>query len=289
MKELKIFVITNVEKFKELCERKLGTNITAEDYIEMATFKNEHVFLVPQVLPTILGSYVTEKYDIYNTHPEDGKVSNIVEINEDDITKLFYSGSLEDMKSHYEWKNTLGFKVTDMNCFYKKLLKILTPEEIVAVQNVLNRSDKAKYKYEFYIISNEKDSTIYMNNEIRNLAYKLPYTNLCNNDLSYFIKNSIVKTIDCKTKNTNLLKFEDKVYRIAPDDCFLRCFHLYKHTDRYEAKATIKGENIHKNRSFHAWGKTEQEAKEKLQKKLNKALAHGDIKITSELYKDLLF
>lgn len=287
MKDLKVYIVKNVDDLKKLCEKKLGDTISAEDYIEMERFKNENVYLVPHV-PHGNRTYLQERYDIYNATKNNGRLENIIAITLDDIDKLLSHDSIEDLRDYQNWKTILGFKVVDTRRFYDKLFKIVSPEEFIAIINILNRTNKARYNYEFYIARDDKTTNIYMKNEKTGFAYKLPHTELNDIDLSYLIKNSIVETIDCRTKDTNEMNFAGRLCYILPDNTFLRNFSIEKKNRGYIAKAIIRGNAKTSDKYITVHGDSIEDARNKIQEKMQQALAHTNTNITSKLYNDLI-
>lgn len=289
MENCKIYVVTNVNKLKELFEEKLSSNITADNYIDMENMRNEKVHLVERNVPEGYSTNDETIYDIY-IHSQNGwKLNNIAEITDSDIQNLYLNCSIENIEDYKHWKNVTGFKVIDTEKFYSKIFDLLTDRETIGLINMVNRCFKVKTDYEFYIICENGISNVYINEKIRNIAYKLPYTDINKEDLSDFIKNGIISSKDCKiNKNTDRINFDGITSIIGLEYTLLRGIRVYPRGDYYIARTPVRTKGFHERRVLHVVGPTERDALHGLSKKLTELFMHDNKDITYETYKHLI-
>ena len=140
MKDLKIYVVSNIDKFKELCEKKLGKNITPENFIDMENFRNDKVHLVPRNIPyEILNYYVPNtllRYDIYVEIQGEWKLMDITNIDEKDIEELLENNAIEDLEESKNWKDIFAYEVIDIKDFLKQVDGKITDKEMITLLSI---------------------------------------------------------------------------------------------------------------------------------------------------------
>lgn len=295
MEESKIYIVLNATRFKELCEEKLGDEITADNYIEMEKFRNEKISLVPQNIPNKY--YINldvPRYNIFVNIQDKWKLNNIINLTDDDIEELLDDDAIEDIETYRHWKETLAFKVTDKETFYNDILPSLTDEEAVSVLKRLYQRNRGNVEYNFYLVYDEDRCHIYIHDSKFNTSYKIPYTTLDKEQLTNLIKEESVETISCKiNEETDYINFEDNISNIRRVNGFSHGIRIYKVNDRYVIRDTLR-EDYYKRYSMSVSGSTERETIHKYREVLtsnllNKRLfAHKDVARTMDMYKHVI-
>lgn len=295
MEESKIYIVLNATRFKELCEEKLGDEITADNYIEMEKFRNEKISLVPQNIPNKY--YINldvPRYNIFVNIQDKWKLNNIINLTDDDIEELLDDDAIEDIETYRHWKETLAFKVTDKETFYNDILPSLTDEEAISVLKRLYQRNRGNVEYNFYLVYDEDRCHIYIHDSKFNTSYKIPYTTLDKEQLTNLIKEESVETISCKiNEETDYINFEDNISNIRRVNGFSHGIRIYKINDRYVIRDTLR-EDYYKRYSMSVSGSTERETIHKYREVLtsnllNKRLfEHKDVARTMDMYKHVI-
>lgn len=290
MEENKIYVVTNINKFKEVCEDKLGSNITADDFIELENFKDERVHLVPRY--TSNKYYInpnSPQYDIYVKIQDKWYLKNIISITEQEIENLIDEDVIEDIKTIKHWKNVVGFKVINNYSFYEKIFPTLTDDEAICVIKTLSKYSKINTNYNFYLIFENTKAHIYLHDVSLNVSFKLPYTTVDKETLNYLIKNSITLNIPCKINHCDeLIKFNNTTSDIGLREGLSANISFYKKNNRYMIRDIIR--NYLSNNLKRIWvtGSSEKEALHKLRNALSEHFLNKELSPTLEMYKHLL-
>lgn len=292
MEDLKIYVVLNVDKFKDLCEKKLGKAITPEHFIDMENFRNEKVHLVPHNIPHgILKYYANNKlsnYDIFVEIQNEWQLMNITEITDKDIEELVEDEVVVDLKSFEEWKDIFAFEVTDIIEFFKESSEKITDKELISLISTWNRCIG---NFEIFIIEDEDEYSILYKDGKINALRKLPYSTLDKEDVLNFLKNDLIENCKCKINNeTNLINIENSTYLVKDFFGRLRGISLRQSTTgKYIARGIIKTNNrdeFHNWRMINTVGETETDAVQKLKEKLLDNLHSPNI--TFKMYQHLL-
>lgn len=296
MEKPKIYVVMNVNKFKKLCEEKLGDDITANDFIDMEIFKNEKVHLIPNHLPNryIVGPNIRH-YNIYINLQEEWKEKNIVNITERDIEELLEDNAIEDIETHEHWKEILGFKVVDKQSFYDNILPSLTDEEAIGLLKTLSRSYKINVDHIFYLVYDKDIFYIYIHDSRANTSYKLPHTTLDKENLTDLIKQNSVNNITCKiNEHSKLINFDGNISNICVMSGFSQGIKILKKNNRYIIREYIRDGLLNPIGHIGVIGSTEKEAIHKFRNALTENLlsrniyGHKDTSKTFEMYKHVI-
>lgn len=295
MEESKIYIVLNANRFKELCEEKLGDEITADNYIEMEKLRNEKISLVPQNIPNKY--YINldvPRYNIFVSIQDKWKLNNIVNLTDDDIEELLDDDAIEDIETYRHWKETLAFKITDKETFYDDILPSLTDEEAIGVIKRIYQRHRCHVDYNFYLVYDEDCCHIYIHDSRTNTSYKIPYTTLDKEQLTNLIKEESVENVSCKiNENTEYINFEDNISDIRRVNSFSHGIRLYKVNNRYVIRDTIR-DDYFKRYGMTVSGSTEKETIHRYREVLTrnflnkKLLGHQDIARTMDMYKHII-
>lgn len=295
MENFKIYVVSNIEKFKSFCEEKLGNNITADDYIALESFKEEQVHLVPKYRSIIDEYYIKpksqqeSKFDIYLNIKDNWIKKNLIKILEDDIDELLDNDIIEGLEEHKDWVDTFAYKVIDQCKFNEKILPCLTDEESIAYLSILNRFYNNTTDI-FIVSDNDKFKILVKDSKVGTLEI-LPYTTLEKYDLLNFIKKDIIEYCKCKI---NQEKSEITLDGINYSFGLSRRF-AYGKMIKYVRDGKYVARGIYKDGSdnvkvVHTFGRTEKEAIHRLREKMELLTGHTteNTKKTLDLYKDCI-
>lgn len=290
MEENKIYVVTNINRFKELCEFKLGSNITADDFIEMENFKDEKVHLVPRYASNKYYIHPNRsQYDIYVKIQDEWHLKNIINITEQEIEDFIEEDVIEDIETNKHWKNVVGFKVLNKYSFYEKIFPTLTDKEAICVIKTLSKYAKINTNYNFYLIIENNKTHIYLHNDSINVSFKLPYTTIDKENLNYLIRNSIILNIPCKINHYDeLIKFNNETSDIGLREGLSANINFYERNNRYMIRDVIRNYFSNNLKRIYVTGSTEKEALHKLRNTLSEHFFNKDISPTLEMYKHLL-
>lgn len=297
MEEQKIYVVMNINRFKGLCLEKLGDEITADDFIDMESFKSEKVHLIPHPLPNnyLVGPNI-RNYDIYINLQEKWQEKNIVNITNSDIEELLEDDALEDIETYEKWKETLCFKVDKKECFYDKIFPLLSDTEAISLIKTLTRTHKINVEYNFYIVYEEDTANIYIHNSFINTVYKFPFTTLDKDELSDLIKDEIVSNCECKiNEESESIKLDNKLSNIGPERGFLRDIRILKTQDYYMIREPFRNSYREDYRPVIVKGSTAKDVIYAYRRKLtefffsrDRLFGHKDFSKTYDIYKHLI-
>ena len=293
MKNFKIYVVTDVEKFKSFCEEKLGNNITADDYITLESFKEEQIQLIPKYYSMKDKYYIslTSKqesiFNIYLNIKNNWIKKNLINILENDIDDLLDDDIIEDLEEHKNWVDIFAYKIINQDKFNEKILPCLTDEEAIAYLSVLNRSYNNTTDI-FIVSDNDKFKILVKNTKVGKIEI-LPYTTLEKYDLLNFIKKDVISYCKCKiNKEEGEINLDGIHYDFELSQRFAygRMIRPVRE-DKYVARG-IYNDKLGNAKVTHAFGRTGKETIHKLREKMEKLSGHSakSTQKTIDLYND---
>ena len=284
MEFYKPFVVLNADKFIELCEKKLGDNITADDYILFESFKDEKIHLVPRFTYILYIENRKINYDIYINIKNEWIEKNIVDIDCKDVEELLDDDVVVNIEDYEKFKNKIAFQITNNALFIDKFFEKLTDSEACAFSK--------KSKHNIFLIEDKNSYTIYVENEKICALDILPFTKLDKNDILYLINNDAIKNVKCKVNS------EDAIINISNTNFNIMINHrdlqeplVLARNNRYVAKTNVKiNDSMSLNKIVTAYGNTPVEAKQRLKEKIQNLLSRetNSRNITFEMYKHLI-
>lgn len=292
MDKPKIYVVMNANKLKDLCEKRLGNDITADNYIDLEGFRDEKIYLIKKDFPDAIyiGTDIPQ-YDMYINVQDEWKLNNIVNITDTDIEELLENHDIEDIKIYRNWKEVLGYKILSNQTFCRRILPLLTDEDSIRAIKMLSRNPKITDRV--YLVYDNDCAYIYINTY--NISYKLPQTVLSKECLSDIIQYEAVENISCKINEDNkLIKFDNKTMHIMSSKPLT--IRVLQRNNRYVIRTYIRDIPGYSTKNINVFGNTKEEAIYRLRhimeddfskKVINDLFGHKDIKSTLDLYKNL--
>lgn len=286
MKDLKIYVVSNIDKFKELCEKKLGKNITPENFIDMENFRNDKVHLVPRNIPyEILNYYVPNtllRYDIYVEIQGEWKLMDITNIDEKDIEELLENNTIEDLEESKKWKDIFAYEVIDIKDFLKQVDGKITDKEMISLLSIQNN-----YNLDIFLINTDNEFSIMYKNHKANILRELPYTKLDDQDILDLIKNDVISSSRCQINNDfDSIKLENEKIEIHPSRGMNNIFIRIRPDGKYDVRIRIRNGDLYRTNMVRAIGNTESQALKSLKERLFDRL--NSPSITFKVYQHLL-
>ena len=285
----KSFLVINAENFVKFCEKKLDTDITADDFILLESFKDEHINLVTPSSSVLDICRGISKFDIYIKIRNSWIKRNIVDIYYSDILELLDDDTIMDANEYINWKDKLAFEITDINRFMKDYFKRFKDSEAIQLFKTLHNRPGDK---NIYLVADDKGLYSVLVNDIRTMELnELPLTKLTELDILYLIKNDLAKNVKCKVNKyrTDII-VNDKLIHIRPTFRYLKLPNK-----RYNSKNKCIFEvsyldKFHKYRTVATCDENEKIALENLRQKLEKVFGHecNDMEKTTELYKNVI-
>lgn len=286
MEKPKIYVILNVDKFNHFCEEKLGSEITADDFIAMETFRNEKVHLVPKygtITTNYYHSATKSKFNILVNVHDDWEEKSIVPITDKDIENLLSDGIIQDEKEFKQWENTFSYEVSDLVKFFKYVDGKFSDIEMISLlsANTLN-------KYDIFVVNIKNEYIIMYRDSKINCLKCLPNARLYKKDILDLINNDILISDKCKVNyECDAIKIDDKPYLMLLSTKSSPNIYMRIRPDRrYEVRIRTRNIDSHQISMARAFGKTEQDAIHSLkQRLLNRINAPN---VTMRAYKHLI-
>lgn len=108
MEDLKIYIVMDANKFKNLCKEKLGDKITVDDFIVLDSINDERIHLVPKYSVFIQKHYIHSipqdraDFDIYIKLKDRWVQKNFVKIKHEDIKELVSNNTIVDLEKVYK-------------------------------------------------------------------------------------------------------------------------------------------------------------------------------------------
>lgn len=286
MKDLKIYVVSNIDKFKELCEKKLGKNITPENFIAMENFRNDRVHLVPRNIPyELLKYYIPNtvlRYEIYVENQGKWILTDITSIDEKDIDELLENNAIEDLEESKNWKDIFAYEVIDIKDFLKQVDGKITDKEMITLLSIQDN-----YNLDIYLINTDNEFSILYKNHKTNTLRELPYTKFDEQEILDLIKNDVISSSRCQIKNDfDSIKLENEKFEILSSRGINNIFIRIRPDGKYDIRTRIRNGDFYRPSMVRAIGDTEAQALKSLKTKLFDRL--NSPSITFKVYQHLL-
>lgn len=271
MENSKIYVVLDIDKFNNFCEEKLGSDITADDFISMETFRNEKVHLVPKYGAASINYYTTgkSKYNIFVNIHNDWEEKNIVSITDIDIEKLLEDEIIQDEKEFEKWENTFSYEVSSLVEFCKYVDDKFSDKEMLSLLSTNNRSN-----FDIYTVKIKNEYVIMYKDSKFDILRILPNARLTQKEILDLINNDVLISDKCKINyENNSIKLDNKLFAISSTNKgFPRINMRLRPDGYYDVRIRTNNTNPYQISMVHAVGKTEQDALRLLKNKLLNSL-----------------
>ncbi len=282
MVKQKIYVVSDIDEFKEWCEEKIGDRITAEDYIELEKLNGKDVHIVQHPFDSYsIGTSVIE-YDIYAKKSNRWERNDIIKIVDIDIKELLEEDVIEELE---EKKDILAFKVIDAKKFYNEILNDIEDLEFICMIYMIGRQ---RNNPDIYIINDASDyfKILFRDGKI-NLVRGLPESILNKEKVLALFRENIITGVKCEyIKKSNSIKFGEQQYFLTNGSNNLRGVTIREDKERYIATTYLKKPNsiVIPARGL---GKNEREAITNLKNRVASYLGHDTEKIINLYQKQI--
>lgn len=270
MENSKIYVILDIDKFNNFCEEKLGSDITADDFIYMESFRNEKVHLVPKYGATT-NYYITgkSKYNILVNVRNEWEEKNIVSITDRDIERLLEDDIIQDEKEFKKWEKTFSYEVSNLVEFYKYVDGKFSDKEMLLLLSNNNRSN-----FDIYTVKIKNEYVIMYKDSKIDILRILPNARLTQKEILDLINNDVLISDKCKINyEDNSIKLDNKLFAISSmNKVFPRINMMLRPDGYYDVRIRANNTNPYKVSMVRAVGKTEQDALRSLKNKLLNSL-----------------
>ena len=213
MENLKIYVVLDIDKFNNFCEEKLGSDITANDFISMESFRNEKVHLVPKYGTTTFNYYISgkSKYNIFVNIRNEWEEKNIVSITDKDIERLLEDDIIQDEKDFKKWENTFSYEVSNLAEFCKYVDGKFSDKEML-----LLLSNNSRSNFDIYTVKIKNEYVIMYKDSKIDILRILPNARLTQKEVLDLINNDVLISDKCKINyEDNSIKLDNKLFAIS--------------------------------------------------------------------------
>lgn len=272
MENSKIYVILDVDKFNNFCEEKLGSNITADDFISMESFRNEKVHLVPKYGTVVTINYYLHgksKYNIFVNIRNEWEEKNIVSITDADIEKLLEDDIIQDEKEFKKWENTFAYEVSSLVDFCKYVDGKFSDKEML-----LLLSNNTRSNFDIYTVKIKNEYVIMYKDSKFDILRILPNARLTQKEILDLINNDVLISDKCKINyENNSIKLDNKLFEISSmNRGFPRINMRLRPDGYYDVRIRTNNTNPYQTSMIRSVGKTEQDALRSLKQKLLNSL-----------------
>ena len=204
MEKQKIYVVNNVNEFKEWCEKKIGDRMTADDYIELEQLDDREIHIVQR--PILIENCI--EYDVFTKMPIGWERNDLVSIRDVDIEKLLEEQIIEVLERK---KDMLAFKVTDAKKFYSGISNDIKDNEFISMISMLGRQRNNPVIY--LINYTDNDFKVLFRDGKINILRELPESVLDKEKILELFKKDIIACVKCEyNEKLKSMRFEKENY-----------------------------------------------------------------------------
>lgn len=281
MEKQKIYVVNNVNEFKEWCEKKIGDRMTADDYIELEQLDDREIHIVQR--PILIENCI--EYDVFTKMPIGWERNDLVSIRDVDIEKLLEEQIIEVLERK---KDMLAFKVTDAKKFYSGISNDIKDNEFISMISMLGRQRNNPVIY--LINYTDNDFKVLFRDGKINILRELPESVLDKEKILELFKKDIIACVKCEyNEKLKSMRFEKENYFLTDTKNNLRGIIIRSNTLKYVAMTHLrKTDNEYRQSELvYGFGKNESTAIKNLKSRLVSYLDHDTKKIINLYQKQI--
>ncbi len=273
MEEFKIYIVIDAIEFKKYCEKNLKSNENTEKLSLFNSFEDKEIHLVPHFMPPIFEYIVgiRQRYDIFVKTNNEWSKTNIISIYNNDIKHLEENFIILDYEVYKQWKDVEIYVINDREKIIEVLADKLSDEQKIVILNKCLKAGEEK----IYIVKRDGIYNLLSKSERSKFAHLFNKTTINNADISLLLEQKIIESIQGKIeeKSNHIWIKDTKSLAVVTNRPPFRSPQIRISNNRFIAQTSFQSDQRIKR--ILAYGKTKQEALEKLRIKMQNELLKG--------------